>query len=198
MISLFRPGRSPLHRLSAGAKLAGLAVLVLAISLWPHTPWTAAIGLACVFALFLVGGQGPMVFARQAWSVKWVMLLLVVTQLVFVSWQSAVTVTARVLAAILLAGLVTLTTRMSDLLDALERVLGPLRVVGVDPARVAFVLSLTIAAIPVIGGLAEQVTESYRARGVRMSPRAVVSLLVLALRHADAMGDAITARGGRV
>ncbi|WP_105565139.1 energy-coupling factor transporter transmembrane component T family protein [Microbacterium halophytorum] len=194
MISLYRPGTSPLHRLPAGAKLIGLAVLALAASLWPHTIWTALGTLVAVLALFVLGGQPPSVFWRQLWAAKWIIVLLVVTQLLFSSWQAAITVTARVLAVVLLAALVTLTTRMGDLLDALERALGPLRALGVEPARVAFVLSLTIAAIPVIAGLARQVGDAHRARGVRPGPHAIVTLLVLALRHADDVGDAITAR----
>lgn len=196
MISLYRPGDSPLHRAPAGAKLAGLAVLALAVSLWPHTVWSALGCLAGVFVLFLVGGQAPATFARQLWSARWIALLLVVTQVLFVSWQAAITVTSRVIAVVLLAALVTITTRMDDLLDALERVMRPLGRLGVDPARIAFVLSLTIAAIPVIAALAAQVSEAHRARGLRVGPRAVVTLLVLALRHADDVGDAISARGG--
>ncbi|WP_119697776.1 energy-coupling factor transporter transmembrane component T family protein [Microbacterium halotolerans] len=194
MIALYRPGSSPLHRMPAGWKLTTLAVLALIASLWPHTIWTAIGALGGAFLLFLVGGQGPMVFVRQLWAAKWIVLILVVTQILFVSWDAAVTVSARVVAVVLMAGLVTLTTRMSELLDALERAMGPLRVFRVDPARVAFVLSLTIAAIPVIASLAHQVDEAHRARGVRPGPRAIVTLLVLALRHADDLGDAITAR----
>lgn len=195
MIALYRPGDSPLHRLPAGAKLAALALIAVAVSLWPHTPWTALGTLAGVFALFLVGGQGPVTFGRQVWAAKWIVVLLVAMQLIFAGWEPAVTVTVRVLAIVLLAGLVTLTTRMSDLLDTLESALRPLSRVGVDPARVAFVVSLTIAAIPVIGGLARQVGDAQRARGVRLGARAIVTLLVLALRHADDVGDALTARG---
>jgi len=196
VISLYRPGRSLLHRLPAGAKLIGLAVVILAVSLWPHTPITAGTALVGVFALYLLGAQWPPAFARQLWAAKWIVVLMVATQLLFGTWQSAITATSRVLAAVLLAALVTATTRTSDMLDALERALGPLRVFRVDPARVSFLLSLTIAAIPVIAGLFGQIAEAHRARGIRLSPRAIVSLLVLALRHADDMGDAITARGG--
>ena len=194
MISLYRPGASALHRMPAGAKLATLAVLALVASLWPHTIWTAIGTLGGAFLLFLAGGQGPIVFVRQLWAAKWIVVILVVTQVLFVSWEAAITVSARVVAVVLMAGLVTLTTRTSDLLDALERAMGPLRVLRVDPARVAFVLSLTIAAIPVIASLAHQVGEAHRARGVRPGPRVIVTLLVLALRHADTVGDAITAR----
>ena len=196
MIALHRPGRSPLHRMPAGAKLIALAVLALAVSLWPHTVATAAGSLLGVFALYLVGGQGPGGIARQLWAAKWIIVLVAGSQLLFGTWHAAVIVTVRVLAVLLLAGLVTIVTRMSDLLDALERALSPLRALRLSPERMAFAISLTIAAIPVISALAAQVGEAHRARGIRYGPRAIGALLVLALRHADDVGDAIAARGG--
>ncbi len=195
MIALYRPGRSLLHRLPAGAKLAGMVVLALLVSAWPHTIWTASGALVGVVVLYLFGGQGFAGFARQLWRVKWIIVILVATQAVFVSWEAAATGTVRVVAIVLLAALVTMTTPTGEMLDAIERVLRPLRHVRVDPARVAFLLSLTIAVIPVIAGLAAQVREAQRARGVRLGPHAIVTLLVLALRNADQVGEALTARG---
>lgn len=195
MIGLYRAGSSPLHRMPAGVKLAALALVAIAVSLVATTPPVAIAALGIVAVLYLAGGQGPAVFARQVWGAKWIVVLLVVTQVVFVSAEAAITVTARVLAVVLLAGLVTLTTRMSDLLETLERGLRPVRHLGIDPARIAFVLSLTIAAIPVVAELAGRVRDARRARGVRLGLHGVVTMLVLVLRHADDLGDALSARG---
>lgn len=195
MIALYRPGHSPLHRLPAGAKLAGMVVLALAISAWPHTIWTAVGAFAGVALLYLLGGLGVTGFAVQLWRAKWIVVILVATQAIFVSWEAAAIGTVRVVAIVLLAALVTTTTPTGAMLDAIERALRPLRRVGVDPVRVAFLLSLTIAVLPVIAGLAAQVREAQRARGVRLGPHAIVTLLVLALRHADQVGEALTARG---
>jgi biotin transport system permease protein len=102
----------------------------------------------------------------------------------------------RVVAVILLANLVTLTTRTDDLVDAIERALAPLRHLRVNPGRVALMLSMTITTIPVIAGYAAQIREAQRARGVPVAPLAfVVPLLVMALKHADDLADALTARG---
>ncbi|WP_029149676.1 energy-coupling factor transporter transmembrane component T family protein [Microbacterium indicum] len=193
MIALHRPGTSPLHRLPAGAKLAGLAVLALAVSLWPHTAWTAAGSLAATVALFGLGGFAPVVWARQVWSMKWLVAILVASQLLFLGAVPALIGTTRVVAVILLAALVTLTTPVGAMIDAIEALLR--RVPGIDAWRVSFTVSLTIAAIPVVAGLAAQIREASRARGVRLGVRSVVTLLVLALRHADEVGDALTARG---
>ena len=76
------------------------------------------------------------------------------------------------------------------------RVLRPLRRVGVDPDRVGLLLALSIRSVPVVVGIAEEVRDAQRARGLRGSPRAyAVPLVIRSLRHADALGEALAARG---
>lgn len=195
MIPLYRPGRSPLHRLPAGAKLAALAVIAVAVSLFPHTVVSAIATLAATLGLFLLAGLGVGGWLRQVWATKWIIVLVAATQAIFLGPEAAFTGTSRIVAILLLAAAVTMTTPTGDMIEALRRALTPLRRVGVDPWRAAFTLSLTIAVIPVVASLSAQVREAQRARGVRLGPRGIVTLLVLALRHADDMGDALTARG---
>lgn len=195
MISLYRPGRSPLHRLPAEAKLIGMAVLALVVSLWPHTPVTAVGTLLGVLALFALGGFGPREWGRQLWALRWIVVFMAGTQLLFLGPQPALVNTVRVVSVVLLAGVLTLTTRSEDMLDVVERALRPLARFGVDPWRVAFTLSLTIALVPVIADFGRRVREAQRARGVRLGVRAVVPLLVMSLRHADDVADALSARG---
>ena len=95
------------------------------------------------------------------------------------------------------AALVTLTTPMQDLLDALVGLLRPLRRVGVDPERVGLVLALAIRSVPVIAALAREVREARAARGApalacARSPSRWSSARV---RHADRLGEALAARG---
>jgi biotin transport system permease protein len=117
-------------------------------------------------------------------------------QMLFADLPTAISSTARVVLAVALAGLVTLTTRTSAMMTFLERCLSPTRRLGLDPFRLSLLLSLTIRSIPVIAGLATQVREAQRARGVERSVRAfAVPLVVGALRHADALGEALSARG---
>lgn len=195
MISLYRAGTSPLHRLPAGAKLAVLAVLALAISLGARTAPLAAASLAAVFLAFVLGGFGPATWLRQMWGARWIVVLVALTQVLFLPPEDAFANTTRVVSVVLLAGLLTLTTRTSDLLEALQRALSPLRRIGVDPWRVGFTLTLTIALVPVVAGFAQRIREAQRARDVRLGPRAVVTLLVMSLRHGDDVADALAARG---
>lgn len=195
MIALYVPGRSILHRAPAELKLIALVALALAISLYPHDLLSAAITFVAVAALFAVAGVGIRVYLRQLWLTRWIVLLVAVTQLIFLTPADAVINTLRVVSIVLLAALLTLTTRSEDLLRALERALAPLSRIGVDPRRVSLTLSLTISMIPVVASIAAQVRDAQRARGVRLGFRIVVPILVIALRHADAVADALTARG---
>ena len=195
MIALYRPGSGILHRAPVGLKLAALVVGALLISLYPHDPVSVGIALLLVVALYGVGGLPLQVVFGEIWRLRWMIAVLAIALAVFVSPVSAWISSARVVAVLLLASLLTLTTRMSELLFALRRMLEPLRRVGRDPDAVSLTLSLTLTTIPVITALAERIREAERARGVRLGVRTVVPLLVLALRHADDVGDALAARG---
>lgn len=195
MISLYRPGTSPLHRLPAGVKLCALIVAALIVSLArPGTVGSVAL-VVSASALLLVAGLGWRGVGAAWWRLRWLIVLLGGALWVFVDVDTAVQSTARVVGLILLAESVTRTTRMGDLLDVLERAIRPLRRVGVDPASVALTISLTIAMIPVLAGFLTQVRDAQRARGVRLGLRAALPLLVRTLRHADDVGDALAARG---
>ncbi len=195
MIALYLPGMSLLHRARAGVKLLGLVVLALLISMWPHSTITIAITAALVIGLYAVALFPPTVLLRQLWLAKWIIVLMVATQLIFLTPWDAVVNTVRVVSIVLVAGLLTLTTRSEDLLSALEACLRPFARLGVDARRVGLTLSLTLAMLPVVADLARRVRDAQQARGVRIGFRAVVPILVLALRHADDVADALSARG---
>ncbi|HEX6577832.1 MAG TPA: energy-coupling factor transporter transmembrane protein EcfT [Jiangellaceae bacterium] len=193
-MNTYLPGRSWLHLLPASVKLAGLAAAMVALLL-VDSPTGIAAAVGVTVLLYLTVGLAR-ALPEQVWSLRWLVAALVVLQALTAGWAVAVVVTGRVVVAVVLAGLVTLTTRVVDLLDVFERVLRPLRPVGVDSERVALVLALAIRAVPVVAGLAAEVRDAQQARGLRGSVRAyAVPLVVRTLRHADALGEALIARG---
>ncbi|MFI5040147.1 MAG: energy-coupling factor transporter transmembrane component T family protein [Solirubrobacterales bacterium] len=196
MLTLYRPGSGWLHRASAGPKAAGLLMIVLAVSFLPSLYWAAGVAAGVAAAGFLVSGLGWRELGRQTLAVRWVIVITLAGQLLFLTTEAAVANTSRVVSAILLASLLVLTTRVSDLLDAFERGLRPFARIGIDPARIALVLAVAVNTIPVLARIATGVREAQRARGARVSLRGfVVPFLVVSLKHADDLGDALTARG---
>ncbi|HJU97389.1 MAG TPA: energy-coupling factor transporter transmembrane component T [Jiangellaceae bacterium] len=193
-MNTYLPGRSWLHLVPASVKLTGLAVAMVALLL-VDSPAGIAAALGVTVLLYLTVGLAR-ALPEQVWSLRWLVAALVVLQVLTAGWAAAVVVTGRVVVAVVLAGLVTLTTRVVDLLDVFERVLRPLRRLGVDSERVALVLALAIRAVPIVAGFAAEVRDAQQARGLHGSVRAyAVPLLVRTLRHADALGEALIARG---
>ena len=134
--------------------------------------------------------------ARQVVGLAWVAVPLLAFQWVSTSWRTGVGVVGSFVALVLLAGLVTLTTRTTAMVDVVVRGAGWLRRFGVDPQRVGLMLALGIRSVHVVLGLAQEVREAQHARGLRSSPRAfAVPLIVRSLRHADRLGEALSARG---
>ena len=111
-------------------------------------------------------------------------------------WERAVEVTADLLSLVLLATVLTVTTPIDEVLDAITRGLGPLRRVGVDPDRVGLAFALMIRAVPTTLDLARQTGDAARARGLERDPRArLVPLVIRSVAHARATGEALDARG---
>lgn len=201
MLSLYRPGDGWMHRMPAGPKLVGLAVVAVIVGAVPST-WAATIVLGVPLVLYAASGMGPtaglVALADAVWGLRWLVVITLGGQLLFLGVEPAVANTARVVAALAIAGLVPLTTRVPALLDAVERGLSPLRRLGLDPARAALLATLTITTIPVIARRMAEVRDAQRARGLRPSlVRGALPLLVSTLRHAENLGEGLAARGIR-
>ena len=195
LTSTYQPGTSLLHRSGAGVKLLGLLVFSTVLVAW-QSPVTILVGFVLVAGLYAVGGFGARTFLSQVWPLRWIVLLLVPFQCWTAGWQVAVAVVGTLVVAVVGAALISLTTRVTDLLDVIARLLEPARIIGVDPDRVALLLALTIRAIPVIAGTLNEARDARRARGLEHSTQALVTpIVVRTIRHADRVGDALAARG---
>lgn len=198
MLSAYLPGNGPLHRMPAGPKALVLALGVLALSFLPSAWWAAAAAWCAVLAAHAIAALGPGVLLRQLAALRWLVVITLGAQLLFLTPEAAVANSSRVLAAVLLAGLLASTTRVTELLGAVERVLAPAARLGIDPQRVALLLTVTLTTVPVLGRLAAGVREAQRARGGRGGLAAfTVPFLVVSLKYADELGEALTARGVR-
>ncbi|QNK81116.1 energy-coupling factor transporter transmembrane protein EcfT [Nakamurella sp. PAMC28650] len=194
-IGLYRPGTSVLHRLPAGWKLfAMFAGIIGLVAL--HRPWEIGVAAAIVAAVYVRAGIPARVVLRQLWPLRWLLLIVAVLQVVLSGWQAAVVVCGGLLISMAIATLVTLTTRVTEILDVCQRLLRPFTRWGLDADRVGLVLAMTIRCIPLVAGIVDEVSQARKARGLGFSVVAlVVPVVVRALRSADAMGDALIARG---
>ncbi len=194
-LAVYVPRDSVVHRLPAGTKLLLLvpaAIGVLALS----QPWQVVVALAVIALLYAAARIPWRTTLEQVRPLLWFLLALGLFQLAVAGWQRAVVVVGAMLGLVLLATLVSLTTRTTAMVDVVVRWLRPLRRVGVDPERVGLLVALGIRSVAVIIELAREVRQAQLARGASSSPLAfIVPLVVRTLRHADRLADALVARG---
>ncbi|SDE16557.1 energy-coupling factor transporter transmembrane component T [Auraticoccus monumenti] len=195
LLGLYRPGTTWLHRAPAWSKLLGL--------------------LAAGTAAVLVRGPGPAVLLVVAalglvlWArVRLRTLLrslrgLLVTVLLlglWLAWQQdparAVESCSELVACVLLATVLTVTTPVDVVMETVTWALRPFRRLGVDPETVALAFTLVIRAVPGTVELADETRDAAVARGLQHDPRARLTPLVLrVVARARATGDALHARG---
>lgn len=195
MLSLYQHRNSPLHRSPAGWKLAGLAVVATGAFFVTSPPLLAG-GIAAALGLAALARLPWRALAAAFRPLLPMLVLLFVAQGLFAGWLEGTVVIARILLLVLLATLVTLTTPMTAMVDALERGLAVLRPLGIDPAKVGLMLALTLRLIPMMLDQAREIRDAQRARGVEGTAwTLLVPLVMKTLRMADALSDALDARG---
>lgn len=194
MLSLFHDARTPVHTVPAGAKLLVLAVTGTALFFVSSIMWLA-VAFAVVLGLYALARIPWAATGRQILGLAPILALIMLAQAIFLDWHSAVLVGERLLTLVLLANLVTLTTRTSAMIETIEKLLGPLRPIGVRPERVGLLVAMTIRFIPVIREQADMVRDAQRARGIERSTVFLIPLLIRTLRMADQVGEALDARG---
>jgi biotin transport system permease protein len=195
MIASFHHADTPVHRLRPGVKIA--AVFLWATLVFVFASWIALMILACgVLALYLVARIPAALALAQIRPAFLILLAIFALHAIFDDWLFGAFVVGRFVVIIMLAALVTLTTRVSEMVAALEVGLDPARHIGIDPSRVALAVAMAIRFIPVIATQAAAIREAQAARGLHRSFVAIlVPLVIRSLRMADSVAEALDARG---
>lgn len=196
MISLYVQRDTWLHRLPAGIKLIGLAAVSVALYPVSVAGWLVPCLVAVVAAYASLGAGG----LSRLWIVKPLIPMFVL--IVGVQWwtqslNDALVMLQRMLVVIWLANLVTLTTKMDAMMNAVMPLLTPLKWVRVDPARVAFAVALLVRFVPVLMAVMLNLMEAWKARGGgRQVWRLAIPMMINAIRLSDHVSEALAARGG--
>jgi len=199
MIGLYRPGTSLVHRAPALLKLAVLAVLMVLVGVVAD-PVLLAGEFALVLALYALAGIPPLAAWPQIGPILWILVFAVPVQVLVAGgsvagWTTAGLMAGRLLVAVALAALFTLSTTVTAVLEAFQIMLRPFRR-WVDADRVGLLVALTIRCIPLVAEIVREVLEARRARGAQASVVALaVPVVVRSLYAADAIGEALAARG---
>lgn len=218
------PGNSVVHQLWAGTKLLGIAIIGVLLTFYPGwvpIGFVALLALVIARLAHIPRGAVPTI---PVWL--WIVIALGALTATFAGGAPVIDVgsieiglgglvnflrlTALAFVLIGLGALVSWTTNVADIAPAVATLGRPLRVFRIPVDDWAVTIALALRAFPM---LIDEFRTLYAARRLRPKERAetfrgrirrlvsdLVDLLAaavtVALRRADEMGDAITARGG--
>jgi len=197
MLDLYSPGTSPLHRLPPAPKMLAMMLGATLLFLTQSLPLTLAATLF-ILALYPIAQLTLKQAFAQIRPLLIIFVLFFAVQWYFSGLELAAYVVLRLAALILLASLVTLTTRSSDMIDTMTRGLRHLKPLGVNPEKVSLAISLALRFIPVLAQITREVREAQKTRGLERSVIAVaMPMAIRAIKMADDISDAIDSRGYR-
>ncbi len=195
MFAIHIQRNSPIHRLGAGLKLGALFFAGAAIFLVSSLLVQALVlaGVALLYPLAHLSLREMLATLRPVW----LLVILITAAHLGLSGPLPAALTAmRILSLVLLAGLITLTTPFSAMIETLGRAAGFLRPLGVDPHRVGLAIALVIRFVPVLLNDYREIEAARAARGARASVfRSTGPLLIKTLQMARNLSEAIEARG---
>ncbi|WP_372800249.1 energy-coupling factor transporter transmembrane component T family protein [Paracoccus seriniphilus] len=197
MISLTSPVRTRAHDLPAALKL-GLLLVATAILAMVSDLWFQLAACVGTLGLYLAPG---LLFFRAGLSrlrVLWpFVVMILIWHLVTRDLDQGLVIVLRMISAVGLANLVTMTTRLTDMMAVIRRIVRPLTRLGLNMKALEIGVALVIRMVPVLSDKGHQLTESWAARSPRRARwRVIAPLALLALEDADNVGTALRARGG--
>ena len=180
-IGQYFPGNSFLHKLDARAKIISCFVLIIFIFICKNFA-SMGVMLLTVAACYAFSKLSPKLMVKSLKPLLPIILLTSILQLYYnntgeVLWSykklaitdggiyTAIFITVRIIALLVLSSLLTYTTSPTDLTDAIERLLSPLKILKVDIHTFAMMMTIALRFIPTLIDEIDRIMSAQKARG---------------------------------
>ncbi|MGP9723382.1 energy-coupling factor transporter transmembrane component T family protein [Corynebacterium sp. AOP40-9SA-29] len=198
-LGVYSPGTSLVHRAAPGAKLIVLSVFLIASAVLVNS-WVG--GVICIAMVALVAAIAripPRLLVRQISGALPLLIFLGLMLWWRTDGQQAATMVTVLFSAIAGAIVLTLTTRVSEMMATFERMLAPFARFGIPVDQISLALTLTLRLIPLQVQAVNDVLDARRARGSRSVSVSLtafgVPVVVRTILRARSIADALRARG---
>lgn len=197
MISLTSPVETLAHRWPAGAKLAALCAATVVLFSQESLGFHLAVFLTCLVVYRLPGRRFFDAGMRGLMALWPFIALVLVWHLVIGAAIEGLVVVLRLLSAVALANLVTMTTKLSAMIRVVRWLAAPLRRLGVNTRALEIGIALVVRFTPTLADKGAQLAQSWSARSPKKPGwKIVMPFTVLALDDAEYVAEALKARGG--
>jgi biotin transport system permease protein len=154
--------------------------------------------LSVVICLYLSMGRDFFMLGVRQLRLLWPFVVVI---FLWHSWTNEVreglTILFRLVSVFALANFVTMTTRLTDMIEVFRKITSPLVRFGLKTSMVELSIALVIRLIPVLVIKGSGLTEAWRARSRRRTSwHIILPFTVLALDDAEQVAEALRARGG--
>lgn len=220
-IGQYFPGNSPLHKLDARTKIILTLVFLVFIFVCKNF-WS--LGLLVLFAIvtYLLSRLSPKLILKSFKPLLPIVLLTTLLQLYYIQkgnvlfeWKfititdtgiyTAIFIAVRIFTLLLMSSLLTYTTSPTDLTDAIEKLLSPLKVLKVDVHTFAMMMTIALRFIPTLIDEIDRIMSAQKARGADFENGNIIKrikalipifvpLFISAFKRAIELADAMSCR----
>lgn len=220
-IGQFFPGKSFIHKLDARTKIVLTLLFLVFIVVCKNF---YSLGLMCVFGItvYLMSRISPKVILKSLKPLVPIVLLTTVLQLYYIKdgnlllqWKfisitdkgvfTAIFIAARIFTLLLISSLLTYTTSPTDLTDAIEKLLSPLKVFKIEVHTFAMMMTIALRFIPILVDEIDRIMSAQKARGADFENGNIVKrikalfpifipLFISAFKRAIELADAMYCR----
>lgn len=182
-IGQYFPGNSVIHKMDARMKIILTLLLIVSIFLCKNIVSLLAVVICTVLLVLISKISLKTVFK----SIKPLALIIIITSLLNLFYgrgeplvqlgrlkitqngiETAVFMAIRIITLVIISSLLTYTTSPTELTDALERLLKPLRLIKVDVHSIAMTMTIALRFIPTLIEEIEKIMAAQKSRGAEM------------------------------
>ncbi len=220
-IGQYFPGKSFIHKLDARTKI--LLTLVFLVFIFVCKNFYSLL-LVCGFGVvaYLTSRISPKVILKSFKPLIPIVLLTTILQLYYIKdgnllfeWKfisitdkgvfTAIFIAARILTLLLVSSLLTYTTSPTDLTDAIEKLLSPLKIFKIEVHTFAMMMTIALRFIPTLVDEIDRIMSAQKARGadfengnlikrVKALFPIFIPLFISAFKRAIELADAMSCR----
>lgn len=182
-IGQFFPGKSVLHRMDPRMKIILLLAYIVMIFITGNY-FAVALMTVSVFALMLMSGVPVKMYFK---SLKMIIFIVVFTSLLNLFYgrgepifelgflkitqagiNNSIFIAIRIITLIIISSMLTFTTSPTELTDALERLLKPLKIFHIQPNEIAMMMTIALRFVPTLIEETDKIMNAQKARGADM------------------------------
>jgi energy-coupling factor transport system permease protein len=183
------PGKSLIHRLDSRVKVILTFVFIIFIFVASNFQGLLIVA-ALVGGILLLSGVPLKLYFKSLKAILFIVVFTSVLNLfygggeVLWSWRfmqitvggvsNAIFITIRIVSLILFSSVLTFTTSPTDLTDALERIMKPLKVLHISVHEIAMMMTIALRFVPTLLEETDKIMSAQKARGADMESGGLV------------------------